>query len=221
MNRSQSKIRHIQETNRILEQRRTFLKEQVNSNVTDQATKMTEFISLFKGKAINFYLPNDTSLPILPQVYITNVRFDENGNTIIFNGNSIEVGDLELNYTCDGSDIFSVNIRKFKNDFLNKAAQGFDVGINNQWKTTLLGYVEKKMRTINKIGKDLTKDKTNMINDLTTKYPRPLVQGGTDPNGKEMIKYIQDYLCSINKAGKAVPKAAFASTENQLNQNLS
>ena len=56
--------------------------------------------------------------------------------------------------------------------------------------------------------------------NLAKNSPRPLVEGGMDQNGVEMIKYIQDFLCSNNKSGRAVPKANFASTNNRGDQNM-
>jgi hypothetical protein len=41
-----------------------------------------------------------------------------------------------------------------------------------------------------------------------------------DQNGVEMIEYIQDFLCSTNKSGRAVPKASYASTNNRGDQNM-
>jgi hypothetical protein len=78
----------------------------------------------------------------------------------------------------------------------------------------------KKNRTTNLVGSDLNKKMGEDFRNLAKNSPRPLVEGGMDQNGVEMIKYIQDFLCSNNKSGRAVPKANFASTNNRGDQNM-
>jgi hypothetical protein len=218
-----------EERNRILEMhkkstQRHYLQEQIEPETIEFAKKANEFISKFKGKRINFYLPEDTSLPIISQFRCNSVTTSNDGNEIYFDGKSDEIGSMRLMYTCDGSNIFSVDIQRFENNFLNKTIGAFwdtyDVGIDDKWKKTLKGYVDKKSRTINKVGMDLNKEKGMMFKNLAKNFPRPLVQGGSDQTGTEMIKYIQDFLCSTNKSGIAVPKADIASTNTSTNQDM-
>jgi len=218
-----------EERNRILEMhkkstQRQYLREQIEPETIDFIKKADEFISKFKGKRINFYLPEDSSLPIISQFVCNKVTTSNDGNKIYFDGNSDEIGSMTLMYTCDGSNMFSVDIRRFENNFLDKTIGAFwdtyDVGIDDKWKKTLKGYVEKKSRTINKVGMDLNREKGMMFKNLAKNFPRPLVQGGSDQTGTEMIKYIQDFLCGTSKTGSAVPKADFASTNNSINQDM-
>jgi hypothetical protein len=204
------------------------ISEQIDSETADSAKKIDDFIKIFKGKSVNFYLPGDNSMPIITQFYVSNVTFDESGSSVYLEGKGFSsdnkpMGTMKLTYTCDGTNIFSVDIKKFENNFLNAVAQTFyyDMGIDNKWKKVLAGYVNSKSRTINKVGGDLSKEKDKLFKDLKNNYPRPLVEGGVDQNGKEMINYIQKFLCGFNKSGKAVRKATFASTKNQTNQNIS
>jgi hypothetical protein len=223
-----------QEKNRILEMHKkptgkNYLSEDVTPNTVDLMKLSSDFVNMFKGKSLNFYLPGDNSLPIITQFLCDKVSFDENANTIYFDGTGKSsdlkpIGSMRLMYVCDGSNVFTVKIDKFENDFLNSTLGAFwdnyDIGIDDKWKKLLKGYVNAKTRTLNKVGKDLNQEKGKMFVNLAKNSPRPLVEGGMDKNGTDMITYIQNFLCGFNKSGKAVPKATFASTNNGTNQNV-
>ena len=102
------------------------IKEQQDPELQHTQDEIKNFNNLFRGKTVNFYLPGDRTLPILPQFYIKETIFSD--NIIIIKGTS-RVGDVNLFYGCDGTDVFSVNIRKFQNDFLDSVAQDFDYDI--------------------------------------------------------------------------------------------
>lgn len=220
-----------EEKRRILEMHKNhLLKEQIEQGTIDAMKAANDFVQKFQNKRLNFYFPQsnaasevtvDASLPIINGFMCTKVSFDESGNKIFFDGKVSDVGDVRLSYQCDGTNIFSVEIRKFNNNILNSIANLIDVGIDSNWKKLIGSYAEMKVRTLQKVGMEIKKEKTKIYNELIKAFPRELVEGGIDGEGKEMIEYVQNYLCSINKEGKAVPKADFASTNNQAIQNMS
>ena len=218
----------IQEKNRILEMhkkstQRHYLvedKETPTPNTVDSMKELGKFVSLFKNKRVNLYLPDDFSLPIINQFAINDVNFTEDGNSIFLNGNAPGVGDIKLTYKCDGTNIFNVEIRKFENNLLNNIANLLDTGIDTNWKKLLMSFSQGKTRTLQAKPRDVRKETHNIYAKLLSTNPRELVEGGTDKNCIDMIKHIQDFICSINKEGKAVPKADFDSTNKQSNQNM-
>ena len=219
-----------QEKNRILEMHKKSTKnhylvnEQLENETIDFVKAADDFVKKFKGKEMNFYLPEDNTLPIITKFMCNKVSFNGDGTEIYFDGYSKDIGTIKLTYVCDGTKIFTVDIQRFENNFLNNTLGGiwktFDFGINDKWKKLLSGYVSKKNRTTNLVGLDLNKKMGEDLRNLAKNSPRPLVEGGMDQNGVEMIKYIQDFLCSTNKSGRAVPKANFASTNNRGDQNM-
>ena len=219
-----------QEKNRILEMHKKSTKnhylvnEQIEPETLDFAKSAGEFMKKFQGKEMNFYLPGDNSLPIISKFMCNKVTFNSDGTEIYLDGKSKDIGIIKLTYVCDGTNIFSVDIQRFENNFLNATLGAFwktyDVGIDDKWRKLLKGYVNKKNRTTNLVGSDLNKKMGEDFRNLAKNSPRPLVEGGMDQNGVEMIKYIQDFLCSNNKSGRAVPKANFASTNNRGDQNM-
>ncbi len=219
-----------QEKNRILEMHKKSTKnhylvnEQTDPETLDFVKLTGEFIKKFRGKEINFYLPEDNSLPIISKFMCNNVTLNNDATEIYLDGRSKDIGNIKLTYVCDGTNIFSVDIQRFENNFLNSTLGAFwktyDVGIDDKWRKLLKGYVNKKNRTTNLVGSNLNKKMGEDFRNLAKNSPRPLVQGGIDQNGVEMIKYIQDFLCSTNKSGRSVPKANFASTNNTGDQNM-
>lgn len=210
--------------NQLIRLVKRIVNEQVDPETIDYVKLAEEFIQKFRGKEMNFYLPGDNSLPIISKFMCNKVSFNSDGTEIYFDGFSKDIGSMRLMYVCDGTNIFSVDIQRFENNFLNATLGAFwktyDVGIDDKWKKLLKGYVRKKNRTTNLVGSDLNKKIGEDFRNLAKSSPRPLVEGGMDRNGVEMIRYIQDFLCSTNKSGRAVPKATFASTNNRGNQNM-
>jgi hypothetical protein len=209
-----------EEKNRILEMHKKstekfYLSEDIDPKTADSIKELNDFISKFKNKTISLYLPGDFSLPIISQFTISNISFGENNNAITINGSTSEIGDIVLFYRCDGTNMFNVDIQKFRNGFLNDIANLVDFGVDDNWKKLLIKYSNIKRRTM----KSTKKDFRDIYGDLLRSNDRPIVEGGTDANGKDMISYIQDYICSINKKGNAVPKADFSSN-NTNNQNM-
>ena len=200
------------------------IREQIEPETLDFVKAEGEFMKKFQGKEMNFYLPGDNSLPIISKFMCNKVSFNGDSTEIYFEGNSKDIGTVKLTYVCDGTNIFTVDIRRFENNFLNSTLGAFwktyDVGIDDKWKKLLKGYVNKKNRTTNLVGSDLNKKMGEDFRSLAKNSPRPLVEGGMDQNGVEMIEYIQEFLCSINKSGKAVPKSDYASTNNRGNQYM-
>ena len=200
------------------------IREQIEPETLDFVKAEGEFMKKFQGKEMNFYLPGDNSLPIISKFMCNKVSFNGDGTEIYFEGNSKDIGTVKLTYVCDGTNIFTVDIRRFENNFLNSTLGAFwktyDVGIDDKWKKLLKGYVNKKNRTTNLVGSDLNKKMGEDFRSLAKNSPRPLVEGGIDRNGVEMIEYIQEFLCSTNKSGRAVPKASYASTNNRGNQYM-
>lgn len=200
------------------------IREQIQPETLDFVKATEDFMKKFQGKEMNFYLPGDNSLPIISKFMCNKVSFNGDNTEIYFEGNSKDIGTVKLTYVCDGTNIFTVDIRRFENNFLNSTLGAFwktyDIGIDDKWKKLLKGYVNKKNRTTNLVGSDLNKKMGEDFRNLAKNSPRPLVEGGMDQNGVEMIEYIQDFLCSTNKSGRAVPKASYASTNNRGDQNM-
>lgn len=195
--------------------RRVISEQEVPSQETmDTEMRARELVQKFQGKYLNFYLPGDDTIPFIERFMCKNVDFNDDGTEIYIDGSSKEA-DMRLIYLCDNTDIFTVKIDRFKNDFWQNFIGGlldtFDLSVNNKWQQLILGYVGKKSRTMQAVGRDLKMEKKKMYFDIRKKYPRELVEGGVDSKSKEMISYIQEFLCSTNKSGKAVPKATFAS----------
>lgn len=200
------------------------IREQLEPETLDYTKKADEFVKRFQGKYLNFYLPEDNTLPIISKFMCDNVSFNSDATEIYFDGKSKDIGTIKLTYVCDGTNIFTVDIQRFENNFLNATLGAFwktyDVGIDDKWKKLLKGYVNKKNRTTNIVGSDLKKKMGEDFRRLAKNSPRPLVEGGIDRNGVEMIEYIQEFLCSVNKSGRAVPKGDFSSTNNKGYQNM-
>lgn len=219
------------EKRRILEMHKNhLLREQIEQGTIDAMKAASDFVQKFQNKKLNFYFPQstaasevtvDASLPIINGFMCSKVSFDEAGSKVFLDGTVADIGEVRLSYQCDGTNVFSLEIRKFNNNILNSLANLVDFGIDNNWKKLIGSYAEMKVRTVQKVGREIKQEKRRIYNELINAFPRELVEGGIDGDGKEMIEYIQNYLCSINKEGKAVPKADFASTNNQTNQNLS
>ena len=219
-----------EEKRRILEMHKShLLREQIEQGTIDAMTAASDFVKKFQSKRLNFYFPQgnaasevtvDASLPIINGFMCTNVSFDEAGNKVFFDGKVDTIGDVRLTYQCDGTNMFSVDIRKFNNNILNSVANLLDFGVDNNWKKLIGSYADMKVRTVQKVGNEIKKEKVKIYTELVKAFPRELVEGGVDAGGKEMIEYVQNYLCSINKEGKAVPKADFSSTGNNTNQNI-
>lgn len=200
------------------------IREQLEPETLDYVKKADDFVKRFQGKYLNFYLPEDNTLPIISKFMCDNVSFNSDATEIYFDGKSKDIGTIKLTYVCDGTNIFTVDIQRFENNFLNATLGAFwktyDVGIDDKWKKLLKGYVNKKNRTTNIVGSDLKKKMGEDFRRLAKNSPRPLVEGGIDRNGVEMIEYIQEFLCSVNKSGRAVPKGDFSSTNNKGYQNM-
>jgi hypothetical protein len=220
-----------EEKRRILEMHKShLLREQIEQGTIDAIKVASDFVQKFQNKKLNFYFPQstaasevtvDATLPIVNGFMCSKVSFDEVGSKVFFDGTVADIGEVRLSYLCDGTNIFSLEIRKFNNNILNSLANLIDVGIDDNWKKLIGSYAQMKVRTVQKVGGEIKKEKHRIYNELINAFPRELVEGGIDGDGKEMIEYIQNYLCSINKQGKAVPKANFASTNTQTNQNMS
>jgi len=219
-----------EEKNRILDMHKKSTKnlysvnEQIEDGTIDYAKKAGEFVKKFQGQFLNLYLPGDNTLPIISKFMCDKVSFNSDATEVYLDGKSKDIGTIKLTYVCDGTNIFTVEIKRFENDFLNATLGDFwktyDVGIDDKWKKLLKGYVRKKNRTTNLVGGELSRKIGEDFKNLAKNSPRPLVEGGIDSNGVEMIKEIQDFLCSTNKSGRPVPKATYASTGNQSNTNM-
>jgi len=185
---------------------RQIIKEEIvpSSETIDYVKKADEFVKKFQGKYMNFYLPEDNTLPVISKFMCNKVTFNSDGSEIYFEGEiKLEMYEklqkIELMYVCDGTNLFTVY------------AGGF---FGYSWEAMLRHYLHVKNRT--KQRPTFVKS----LKELKNKYPRPLVEGGIDSNGVEMIKDIQDFLCSTNKSGRAVPKAEYTSTGGQSNRDM-
>lgn len=229
-----------QEKNRILEMhkkstKRFYLSEDITPNIdpktADEAQRIGEFVRIFKGKKINFYLPGEFDLPLF-QLECNNIMFSERGNHIFVTGvgyktmadNDLRIGDVTLTYMCDGSNIFSLKITKEDGEIVDKVFRFLGDLLQNKynepWKRLMTAHAKIKNRNTQKTDKELRTTISVDVDVLLNKFPQPRVEGGTDGDGKDMISYIQNYMCSYNKEGRAVQKAAFASTNNKTDQNV-
>ena len=229
-----------QEKNRILEMhkkstKRFYLSEDITPSIdpktADEDQRVGEFIKIFKGKKINFYLPEQFDIPLL-QVECENVVFDDSGNHIFISGvayksmsdGDLKIGQVQLTYMCDGSNNFSLKVIKEDGSTVEKVFRYISDQIfnkyNDAWKRLLTYHAKIKNRNTQVNDKELFKLISADTDSLLNKFPQPRVEGGTDGDSKDMITFIQDFMCSYNKEGRAVQKAGFASTNNQSDQNV-
>jgi hypothetical protein len=229
-----------QEKNRILEMhkkstKRFYLSEDITPNIdpktADELQRISEFVRIFKGKRINFYLPEEFDLPLF-QLECNNIMFSERGNHIFVTGvgyktmadNDTRIGDVKLTYMCDGSNNFTLEVTKEDGSILQQLGRFFVDFVKNKyndsWKRLMSYHAKIKNRNTQKTDKELATTISVDTDILLNKFPQPRVEGGTDADGKDMISYIQNYMCSYNKEGRAVQKAAFASTNNKTDQNV-
>jgi hypothetical protein len=215
MNRSFTKIRHIQESNSRLEKR--FLNENApatpigpTTQTTVAADPKTDFVNQFKGQALNFYLPdvNYKNVPLISSFMVTNVTFPDS-NSILIEGTS-SVGTIEIKYSCDGTDTFLITkIVKFDQRVLDDVAQFLDLGLDNNWKKLLASYAKMTTQKQQLRPMALKQEQSKIYHTLLKSFPNMVLNGGSDQTGQTFIKYIQNYLCGTNASGKAVAKAKF------------
>lgn len=229
-----------EEKNRILEMHRKSTKRFyiyeditpiINKETADEAQRISEFIRIFKGKRINFYLPEEFDIPLF-QLECDNIMFSSRGNHIFVTGvgyktmanDDLRIGDVKLTYMCDGSNIFTLEVTKEDGSILQQLGRFFVDFVKNKyndsWKRLVSYHAKIKNRNTQITDRELATAISVDTDILLNKFPQPRVEGGTDAEGKDMITYIQNYMCSFNKEGRAVQKAKFASTDNKTDLNL-
>jgi hypothetical protein len=206
-------------------------KPTIDKNTATELERISEFIRLFKGERLNFYLPEQFDLPLL-QIECENIMFSERGNHVFITGvgyktmaeGDLKIGQVQLTYMCDGSNIFELKVTKEDGEILQKLGRFFVDFVKNKyndsWRRLMAYHAKIKNRNTQKNDKDLETTISVETDVLLNRYPQPRVEGGTDDKGIDMITYIKEFLCSFNKEGNAVQKARFASTNNQTDQNV-
>lgn len=204
----------------------------INKTTATEIERFSEFIRLFKGQKLNFYLPDQFDLPLL-QIECENIMFSERGNHVYITGVGyktmedvdLKIGQVKLTYMCDGTDKFELKVTKEDGNILQQLGRFFVDFVknkyNDQWKRLLSYHAKVKNRTTQKNNNELLTAISVDTDIFLERNPQPIVQGGTDGVGKDMITYVQEFLCSFNKEGNAVQKAKFASTGNNVDQNIS
>ena len=208
MNKSYSKIRHIQETNMLLEKR--LLKENAPVAPTTPTTTTStdpkqQFVDNNKDQMINFYLPDDKykNLPIIAQFKVTNIEYPDQ-NTVIIQGDS-NVGSIKIKYRCDGTNDFIVQqFVKADQNWKNKILQFLDFGLDNEWKELLAGFAELSTEKL-----QARPNERKVTSDLIKAFPNTVIRGGTDQTGTNFVTEIQNLLCGRNAVGAAVPRGKY------------
>jgi hypothetical protein len=203
----------------------------INKETATEIERLSEFVRIFKGKRINFYLPNKFDSALF-QLECENVTFSSRGSHIFVDGigyktmenEDLRIGDLRLTYMCDGSNNFKVEVLKEDGTTLQKLGRFFVDLVKNKyddsWKRLISYHAKVSNRNTQLPDKELVFKVEKDTNMLLNLFPQPIVEGGTDGDGKDMINYVQEFLCSFNKEGNAVPKAKFASTGDKIDQNI-
>jgi hypothetical protein len=213
MNKSYSKIRHIQETNMLLEKR--LLSENAPVAPTTPTTTTStdpkqQFVDNNKDQMINFYLPDDKykNLPIIAQFKVTNIEYPDQ-NTVIIQGDS-NVGSIKIKYRCDGTNDFIVQqFVKADQNWKNKILQFLDFGLDNEWKELLAGFAELSTEKLQARPNERKAQKSKMTSDLIKAFPNTVIRGGTDQTGTNFVTEIQNLLCGRNAVGAAVPRGKY------------
>jgi hypothetical protein len=203
----------------------------INKDTATEMERISEFVRLFKGERLNFYLPEQFDLPLL-QIECENVMFSERANHIYITGigyktmaeGDLRIGQVQLTYMCDGSNIFELKVTKEDGNILQQLGRFFVDFVKNKyndsWRRLIAYHAKIKNRNTQVNDRELANIISADADNLLDRFPQPRVEGGTDDKGVDMIKYVQDFLCSYNKEGNAVQKARFASTNNQTDQNV-
>ena len=198
---------------RVLREQNETPEQQVDPEVTITGNRL----DIIKGKTANFYLKNDRTKPVLPQVKIND--YEIKGDQLLINGQDDEVGDVRLKYRCENSDnFFNLEYVRFKGPFIKDVSDFFTkfglFGLmRKQWWTDLLmGYVKKYTRQQDK------KSVQNEVSKVLKENKNPIVYPPSEANssGKTFMSIIKSSFCSAG--GRT--KADFASNQGGMDKGI-
>jgi hypothetical protein len=168
------------------------------------------------GKTANFYLANETTKPVLPQVKINN--YEIKGDQLIIDGQDDEVGAVRLKYRCGNTDdFFNLEYVRFKGPFIQDVSDFFTkfglFGLLRKqwWRDLLMGYVKKYIRQQDK------KSVQNEVSKVLRENKNPIVYPPSEANssGKTFMEAIKSF-CS--PGGRT--KADFASNQGGMDKGM-
>jgi hypothetical protein len=196
---------------RVLREQNEAPEQQVGPEVTI-AKRRLDII----GKTANFYLKNDRTKPVLPQVEITD--YSTKGDQLIIDGIDDEVGTVRLKYRCGNPDDFfnleyvryNGPFRKDIGDFLSRYAL-FGIAKNDWWHKLKANYVKKYVRQEDR------KAVNDAISKINNENRKPIVYPPVEPSksGKTFMEAIKSF-CS--PGGRT--KADFASNQGGMDKGM-